>query len=78
MEQHRVIPNTNEIGGFLHCGLCLTECPNGTSPREYARLEVGYTKLGMQIWCVRHDCNVIHLDFDGRKLRANTTRKLDS
>jgi hypothetical protein len=78
----REIPNTNEIGMYLHCGLCLEEIKNGTaedgenSPKHYARLEIGYTALGIQVWCVRHDCNVIHVDFDGKSpFHANTERR---
>jgi len=74
------IPNTNEIGMFLHCGLCVEEIKNGTagtdSPRDYARLEIGYTKPGIQVWCVRHNCNVVHIDFQGKSpFPANTGRK---
>ena len=29
---------------------------------EIARLEVGRTKTGLQIWCVRHDMNVVDID----------------
>ena len=45
----------------------------GLSPREYAQLEVGFTKLGIQVWCRRHGVNVLHMDFKGRKFPANTT-----
>lgn len=33
--------NANEIGMFLHCGLCLRTVPAGESPRSWAQLEVG-------------------------------------
>ena len=69
------ISNTREIGGFLHCGLCLKEKASSVSAKEYARLEVGWTKAGLQVWCVRHDVNVIHLDFEGQKHPANTTAR---
>jgi hypothetical protein len=58
----------NRIGAFLHCRKCLTEMPPGTAPRDWARLESGWTKEGLQIWCVRHDINVLDLDFEGQKL----------
>ncbi|MEY9493800.1 hypothetical protein [Bradyrhizobium elkanii] len=70
-----VLGNVNEIGTFLHCGLCLHELPAGTSPRDYAALEVGWTPQGLQVWCQRHDCNVLHVDFEGQKHPANTTRR---
>jgi hypothetical protein len=73
----RDIPNTREIGQFFHCKLCLAEAKasgEGTSARDYARLEVGYTDLGLQVWCIRHDCNVIHIDFAGKSpFYANTS-----
>ncbi len=59
------IPITNGIGIFLHCGLCVQEAgSHGQSPKDYARLEIGYTRLGIQAWCLRHDVNVIHMDLE--------------
>lgn len=63
----RVIPNTNEIFSFTHCLKCLAEIPEGESPQSYSRLEVGFTLTGFQVWCLRHDCNVLHIDFEGRQ-----------
>jgi hypothetical protein len=71
----RDIPNTDEILVFLHCGQCLTERPEEESPKEWARLNVGWTKLGLQVWCTRHEVNVLHIDFEGRKHPANVTAK---
>jgi hypothetical protein len=71
----RDIPNTNEIAAYMHCGKCLEEKPPDQSPQEWAQLEVGWTQLGLQVWCKRHDCNVCHIDFEGQKHPANTTRK---
>lgn len=68
----RDIPATNEIRMFFHCRKCLQELPPGTSPQEWAQLEVGWTLLGFQVWCKRHDINVIHMDFEGMKHPANT------
>ncbi len=65
------IPGTNEMSAFLHCAKCLLEIPAGVSPREYSSLEVGWTKLGIQVWCKRHDVNVVHIDFQGAKHPAN-------
>ncbi len=72
--------NDNNSEMFFHCGLCLNELDQvrkkePKSPREYAELEVGWTKEGIQIWCKRHNCNVIHINFGGRKMEADTTRK---
>lgn len=73
--------NTNEIKAFLHCSRCIQEWTEkapgtaGTSPAEYARLSVGWTQRGIQVWCERHDLNVIHVDFEGHKHKANLTAK---
>jgi hypothetical protein len=77
----REIPNTLSIYTYVHCGLCIDEWKADPSinttmpPRDYAQLEVGWTKAGLQVWCKRHECNVMHVDFDGAQHRANTTRK---
>lgn len=48
-----------EIVVFLHCKMCLEELPVGTSPKDFARLSVGYTEEGaIQVWCNRHEKNV--------------------
>ena len=74
--------NTLEIGQFIHCGLCIEEWDTGKavgeSPQSYARFSVGWTKLGFQVWCNRHEANVLHVDFEGVQHRANTTRKRES
>jgi hypothetical protein len=67
--------NTLRIGAYLHCGKCLEERPLGQSPRDWARLSVGWTDKGLQVWCARHDVNVMHVDFEGAKHPANTTAK---
>lgn len=69
------LTNERAIEGFIHCGLCGADRPrgpHGIAPRHYARLEVGFTERGLQIWCVRHDCNVMHIDFQGACHPANT------
>jgi hypothetical protein len=62
----------NEIQGFVHCGKCLSEVPEHLTPGEYQHVNVGFTKQGLQVWCVRHNCNVMHIDFEGQKHPANT------
>jgi hypothetical protein len=63
----------NNIQMFLHCRKCLEDFKNdapgteGESPSSYARYEVGWTIFGIQIWCTRHECNVMHMDFEGVK-----------
>jgi hypothetical protein len=63
----RVIPN--EIMMYFHCGRCLKEMPDATAPKDWARLSVGWTKKGLQVWCARHEINVVHLDFMGQKVQ---------
>ena len=73
--------NKHEIEAYLHCSLCLEEVvaklakQESASPRDYAQLEVGWTPRGFQVWCHRHDVNVMHVDFEGHKHKANTTRR---
>lgn len=69
-----MIPNDNQIVAFFHCKLCLAELPAGTSPVEWARYESGWTKIGFQVWCTRHQINIVHVDFEGMKHPANTNR----
>ena len=58
----------NDIKMFLHCAKCLAELPKETSPRDYVHNEVGWTEKGIQVWCVRHELNVLSLDFMGQKV----------
>lgn len=71
----RHIPCNNCIETFIHCSECLQILPPNTSPREWADLEVGFTPLGLQIWCKRHECNVVHIDFEKKRHPANTSRR---
>ena len=32
------------------------------SMAELARISVGRTKTGIQVWCVRHEMNITHID----------------
>lgn len=72
--------NTEQITTFLHCGRCTAEfktdpSAEGQSMATWARLAVGFTSVGLQIWCERHQCNVAHIDFEGHKHPANTTAR---
>lgn len=64
-------PATNEIKLYFHCRKCIGEIPKGQSPQTYARLEVGWTTIGFQVWCRRHNCNCAHIDFEGEQHPAN-------
>ena len=71
MSIKRKIPVTKKIKMFLHCKKCLDELPGDQSPRDYAAIEAGWTKLGLQLWCKRHEKNIIHVDFEGQRHPAN-------
>jgi hypothetical protein len=49
----------------------MQEKPANQSPRDWGRLEVGWTPIGIQVWCKRHNVNVIHIDLEGTKHPAN-------
>ena len=51
---------------------CIDELPVGQSPAEFAKVQAGWTKEGLQVWCNRHDENIIHLDFLGQKVSYAT------
>jgi hypothetical protein len=68
------LSNDMNIETYIHCALCVVSIPRGESPQTWQRLEVGWTKEGFQIWCMRHDCNVLHVDFEGKQHPADTSR----
>lgn len=54
---------TNPSEVYLHCGKCIDERPSGTSPREWAQVEVGITpEERLCVWCKRHDMLICMLD----------------
>ena len=62
--------DNSEINQYMHCKKCLDELPKGVAPKEWSRVAVGRTDYGLQVWCNRHDSNIIHLDFsDAENLR---------
>ena len=65
--------NKNGIVQYLHCAKCMQEIPDGSVPALYQRVNVGFTVKGLQIWCVRHGINVLHVDFEGVKHPADLT-----
>jgi hypothetical protein len=60
------ITQDNQIETYIHCGRCLKELPVGMSPMEYSMAQSGFTEFGIQIWCHRHNCNVVNIDFEGQ------------
>lgn len=69
------------ISMFLHCRECLEEWKAheapGESPKSYARFSVGWTALGLQVICNRHDLNVLHIDFEGAQHPADLSKEGD-
>ena len=69
------LTSDNQIESFFHCRQCIEKMPEGVSPEEWSHLEVGFTPLGIQVWCIRHGCNVVSIDFEGHRHPAITTCK---
>ena len=66
----------NQIEMYLHCAECLIEWKKTSciSPKEFARISVGWTVFGFQAWCDRHEANILNVDFGGQKHKAITYR----
>lgn len=52
----------DHIEQFITCSACYQEMPGNVAPAEWARLNVGFTETGIQIWCVRHQLNVADIN----------------
>ena len=65
----------NHITQHVICAKCEEENPGGltdsSSLQDYTKLDVGFTCIGIQVWCRRHHANVVHVDFEGKKLKAD-------
>lgn len=60
-----MITNELRITSYMNCKQCAEEeVPAGVPLVEWTRYDIGYTDQGFQVWCLRHDCNVIHIDFE--------------
>ncbi len=59
----------------LVCNACHAEFSAGQtdarSLRDYTVLDIGFTDMGLQVWCRRHERNVCHIDFEGRRPQAD-------
>ena len=60
----------HDIQQPIVCSRCADDVTYGrvgeVSMAEYMRLDVGYSSVGIQVWCRRHDANVVHIDFEGQ------------
>lgn len=52
----------------MHCKKCLDEKPEDISPADWGKIGVGWTIKGLQVWCERHNINILNLDFKGQKV----------
>ncbi len=62
----------NHIELYFQCGMCAQEQGD-----HDPQLSVGWTVLGIQVWCRVHDVNVCHIDFEGKKHPASLSRKVE-
>ena len=58
-------------GGADPSALGATSQTDAGSMRHYSALDVGFTDRGLQVWCRRHQLNVVHVDFAGQALEAD-------
>ena len=65
----------NKIKEPIVCVKCSNEFLSGQtdskSLQEYSKIDVGFTERGLQIWCQRHQLNICHINFDGKKLETD-------
>ena len=65
----------NKIKEPIVCVKCSHEFLSGQtdskSLQEYSKIDVGFTERGLQIWCQRHQLNICHINFDGKKLESD-------
>jgi hypothetical protein len=70
----RALPTAerSETSTAIVCRKCFEERPKGMSTRDYAWIDVYWTEVGIQVWCVRHEVNLIHVDFEGARHPATS------
>ena len=65
------------IDSYVACTKCAKELADiepKISLQDYAAIDVGFTNWGLQVWCRRHQVNIVHLDFGGQQLPADFRR----
>jgi hypothetical protein len=55
--------NGNGIYSYFHCNKCCDE-------DLYQNIGLGWTPLGIQVWCESYNENILHLDFCGQKVEV--------
>ena len=73
--EETVDSSDHHIEVHLFCKRCLDEVPENMSPEEYAQVEIGWTPWGMQVWRLRHNTNVLHVNYQGHEHPMVTTAK---
>lgn len=67
-----------QINQQIVCAKCEEEFLSGStdssSLQDHTKFDVGFTDIGIQVWCRRHDTNVVHVDFEGRERKADFRR----
>ena len=46
----------------------MTGSTDAKSLQDYSKIDAGFTERGLQLWCQRHQFNICHIDFEGKKL----------
>jgi hypothetical protein len=69
--QHDLSRLLHAIEQPIVCSRCADDVTEGragdVSMADYMMLDVGFSEIGLQVWCRRHDANVVHIDFEGRQ-----------
>jgi hypothetical protein len=71
-ERRAIIENSLQIKANIYCAACLRERPDCITPQKWSRLDVGWTEHGLQVWCRRHDCNVLQIDLTPRAISVES------
>jgi hypothetical protein len=66
------------IHSFINCTTCMESLPEGVSPGEWARLNMGLTTSGIQVWCTRCDKEVVHFILDGTEPAMDLSPRCDT
>ena len=65
------------IDSYVVCSKCAEEVAHikpKISLQDYASVDIGFTRWGLQVWCRRHQTNIAHVDFNGQQLYADFRR----
>jgi hypothetical protein len=54
----------SEINQLIYCGDCIE---TNVYELSHQQVKVGFTSIGLKVWCLQHDKEVIHIDFNNAK-----------